>query len=74
MPNETVSARALCPFYKYARKKEIRCEGIVSRAASSLVFVSEKLRAAHSGRYCCGDYRLCPVYRAIMSEKYDGSG
>lgn len=72
MPNDNVSARALCPFFKGAEKKEIRCEGAVDEAATLLVFVSGERRGAHVERYCCGRYSECAAFRAVIREKYGG--
>lgn len=74
MPNDAISARAVCPYYVRAEKNHITCDGVVDQATTSLVFVEVQLMRDYADVYCCRfAFRRCPVYRMLAAaEEKDG--
>lgn len=56
-----------CPFYKNTDKKSIKCEGIFSNFCINSFSDKEKARV-HFTKYCCDDYKKCPVAEIIIKK------
>lgn len=59
-----------CPFFVSSRQpRVIKCEGIISEQCQN-EFSTDFNRRAHFEKYCCGDYKNCPIAKIII-KKYD---
>lgn len=59
-----------CPFYVSGdRPRVIKCEGILGKQCQNEFFTNLD-KQAHFFKYCCGDYKNCPIAKIII-EKYD---
>lgn len=58
-----------CPFYKSAEKRSIKCEGIFSKFCINS-FSDKENMGVHFVKYCCDDYKNCPLAKIII-KKYD---
>ena len=69
--NLSESARALCPYYKRFRDREIQCESCVARARLVFVFRSRGEATGHK-RQLCDTYgwTMCP-YAKLMDEGWE---
>ena len=64
-------ADAKCPFFHWAKGQTIACEGFYPGAG--IVQRFQKIRDAETQiRFCCGRYKNCELYRAIMEARYAG--
>jgi hypothetical protein len=64
-------ADAKCPFFHWAKGQTIACEGFYPGAG--IVQRFQKIRDAEAQvRFCCGKYKNCELYRAIMEARYAG--
>lgn len=62
------AGEAVCPFYHYDDgQKTVICEGCVDGCVTRTLFDTGKLQRLHIRRYCCHDYKECPI--CIMLEK-----
>lgn len=60
-----------CPFFHWAKGQTIACEGFYPGAG--IVQRFQKIRDAEvQARFCCGKYKNCELYRAIMEARYSG--
>lgn len=62
-----------CPFFCRTEKQKHRivCDGITKTSRLNLVFLgNDAERTAHLRRYCCRDYKKCPLHHAA-SERYE---
>ncbi len=66
------SADVLCPFYCKDDRvtRSVTCEGLEDDSRIRLMYFELRARDGHMDRFCCRDYRLCPVYEMLM-KKYD---
>lgn len=60
---------AKCPFYKSAKETSLKCEGIFSKSYVNDFDDKEKTRA-YFFKYCCSDYKNCPIAK-IIEKKYN---
>lgn len=70
MPNISMTARIVCPYFQHLGKISIVCEGVEMRGTIKLTFASaarrDKWATGHCERYDSGG---CPV-AAIIGRKY----
>lgn len=64
-----------CPFYgsdfgARSSRRHIACEGITDQSRLRLYFDSTAALRDFEVRYCCGQFRQCPIFAAIMLAKY----
>lgn len=62
----------LCPFYvsDNLQEKKITCEWIVPKSTVTARFLNKSDYRKQLIGVCGRDYESCPVYRALMKEKY----
>ena len=71
MPNDRISADALCPYYKAHTGQSVSC---LWMGGSELMirFMTPERRTRHIEKYCTAwDYRRCPL-AAMMDKAYAG--
>lgn len=66
---------AECPFLRYVTKNELFCESPLAGYGdedcySKLYFKDDENRRRHYREYCCRNWKMCEVARAVM-DKYD---
>lgn len=59
-----------CPFFRRHSKVEIRCEAMLDRCSSALVFEREKDKSWYQQTYCEAHYDKCEHYLLLMERKY----
>ena len=60
-----MSKYALCPFYEFAEKKHLYCEG------ATLDFPNSDDRSMWLKLHCCSwDFKICKFYKGLM-KKYE---
>lgn len=60
-----------CPFFRRHSKNEIRCEAMMDRCSSALIFEREKDKSWYQTQYCENHYEMCEHYLMLMQRKYD---
>ncbi len=65
-----------CPFYgsdfgARSSRRHIACEGITEESRIRLYFDSPAQVRSYEVRHCCGAYRRCKIFAAIMLAKYE---
>ena len=60
-----------CPFFRRHSTREIRCEGVMDRTSSALLFERVKDKVFYQTTYCERRYECCEHYRLLMASKYD---
>ncbi len=57
-----------CPFYRRDESKtgSLTCEGVLPGSTLKSHFCNRDELEAQIWKYCAGDYRKCPWYRAVM--------
>lgn len=60
-----------CPFFLFAGRKSVGCEGITEDCFVRLVFKSEEKTKEHKEIFCEERYKNCEIYRMLMREKYE---
>ena len=60
-----------CPFFRRHSTREIRCEGVMDRTSSALLFERVKDKVFYQKTYCERRYECCEHYRQLMASKYD---
>ena len=65
--NLSEAARAICPYYKKYKDREIQCEGCVKRARLVFAFRSKSEALAYK-RGVCDTYGWCMCAYARMKE------
>lgn len=64
--NDSISARAICPFFRRAEKQFVRCEGMEPGQRVEIGFRSKSKHKGWLDRYCCSyNFGCCPLYRAL---------
>lgn len=58
---EHIARGILCPFYLKEDQYGIHCEGIGGKSIVKLVYQSPETKKHHRKRYCCRDYKRCPI-------------
>lgn len=61
----------LCPFFRRHSKIEIRCEAMMDRCSSALIFERECDKAWYQAQYCEERYEMCEHYLMLMQHKYE---
>ncbi|MBS6447535.1 MAG: hypothetical protein KH382_08080 [Clostridiales bacterium] len=64
------SASVLCPFYHSETAQAIHCEGTESGNVIHLIFWEPQRKADYKRRFCCGEYKSCPLHAALL-KKYE---
>lgn len=59
-----------CPFWRELEGNRIGCEGITDHCTICLNFDTPDWRAQQERIFCCGAFRNCEIYRAIVEAKY----
>lgn len=59
-----------CPFFRRHSRIEIRCEAMMDRCSSALVFERETDKAFYQATYCEMAYDKCEHYLMLMQRKY----
>ena len=57
-----------CPFYKSAKDKVIRCEGVCDSNTIALSFHTKELQLDYMAVYCNKNYKMCRIYRVYVVE------
>ena len=62
-----------CPFFvrDSLYQRQICCEGLVHRSSISLIYQRTDDYKEQLRRHCCGRYKCCPIYKALMSKYPD---
>lgn len=72
MSKRTVSAYAICPFYRSEDPQKIYCEGVTSHSSIHNVFGDAKYKKSYEQRFCCSyDYKNCKIAKALFSREED---
>lgn len=66
----TKSRDILCPFFRRHSMIEIRCEAMMDRCSSALVFERQADKAFYQTTYCEKAYDKCEHYLMLMERKY----
>lgn len=63
---QTYARNAVCPFFKGAYERTIRCEGIIPGTTSTQTFTSYSASRNHIKTVCSDRERCetCPIFRA----------
>ena len=66
------SADIGCPYYLRDDPKTYRltCEGLFHNSMSKSWFRNKRDMMDHIGRYCAGNWKLCPWYQLLSGVKY----
>ncbi len=67
MPNKNPPQ---CPFFQFAGRKSVGCEGITDDCFVRLVFNSESKKKEQQKIFCNARYKNCEIYRMLMN-KYE---
>lgn len=59
-----------CPFFRRHSSTEIRCEAMMDRCSSALIFERKADKEWYQSVYCESRYECCEHYRMLMAEKY----
>lgn len=61
----------VCPYYKWANKGKISCEGVDDESTIHLVYGDENDTYDYFNDYCCSAYGMhrCLIYR-MLNRKY----
>lgn len=65
------SVDARCPFYRRDTASTVTCEGPVEESTVQIRFGRVCDCDIQVSGYCCGAYQYCPIYRAVMEDRYD---
>lgn len=57
------SPGAQCPFYRMEEPNTIHCEGVIPDSTIQLYI--KKAPAKYRLRYCCGDWKCCPIAKML---------
>lgn len=72
--NISESARAVCPYYRIYRERQIQCESCVRRTRLVFVFRNPAESIRHKRAYCDSyDWEMCP-YARMLNEVSDDEG
>lgn len=68
------SAQVKCPFYitDDLFAKTLTCEGCSEDHLLSTRFSSYEAKNKHMAAKCAKNYKLCPIYKLVMDERYGG--
>lgn len=64
------STEVECPFYRKDKGLVVSCEGITEDATLHMRFRSAAHKTRHMDVFCCGRYKNCEIYEAVMKAKY----
>lgn len=61
-----------CPFYRNMDRKgrKILCEGLEDQSNITISYRKKQMWQRQVNTYCCGRYKACEIYTAIMQAKY----
>ena len=66
--NDKESARAICPYYKSIRDRQIQCESCVKKTRQVFVFKSQGEAIRHKRMYCDSyNWELCE-YAEVLNK------
>lgn len=64
-----VAKEAICPFYHREDEVGIYCEGVNDDSSIKLIHYSSDEKKRYRRRYCCKEYKRCPIAR-MLYKKY----
>lgn len=68
---KTNDKRILCPFFKAAGPRELRCESPIENVNIRLIFPSLKDYDLQRCVFCENMYKRCEIYRSVMYNRYN---
>ena len=61
---------AKCPYYRKEAAKEIRCEGLLPKSSSDMIFEDAPKGKEYEKYFCKGDWSKCVIAR-MHNERYE---
>ena len=66
-----ISAKAICPFYKYENRNVIYCEGVNEGTVIHIAFANPSECLSYKKQFCRCEHTQCNISKMLISYKYN---
>lgn len=64
------TAKIVCPFFRSHSRTQIRCEAVIERATTAMIFERQEDKTWWQQTYCEGHCECCEQHMILMESKY----